>query len=182
MSRFILSAFLMTAFVLTSPAAEAQMRDREAQRAAMDALAFMAGEWMGPGWRIMPDGERVENVHLVQVTPKANGLVFIIEGRGVRQGDMDARPGDGSFAVIGFDEISGDYVFHSYGFGERIEARAELVEPRVFRWTVEGDITMRFTVDITTPGIWQEMGEVRSTAEEAWQQTYAVTHYLVDAP
>lgn len=174
------SLIALCLFVLLAGPAAAQMPDTAAQRAEMAKLDFLLGSWLGQGWRIMPDGQRRETSHWVHVASKANGLVYTIEGRGVRQGDMAEKPSDGSIAVIGYDPAEEQYFFHSYTFGGLSLAEGELVSDKVFRWTTTGPVTIRFTVDVSAPGVWREIGEV-ATADGGWRQTYAMTHYRVDS-
>jgi hypothetical protein len=167
--------------VAQAPAAPPAMRDLAAQAAAMKEIAFLNGEWLGQGWRILPSGERVRNSQYIRVRPHGSGILATIEGVSLRQPDETARPSRGSFAVISYDERSRRYLFRSFGFGELIEAQGELVRPGVFRWTVpERTAQLRFTVDTTTPNVWVETGDRSTDGGRSWTNIYQLTAGRID--
>jgi hypothetical protein len=106
-----------------------------------------------------------------------------LEGRSLRQGVAeDNKPGTGSFAVISFDDKSGEYLLRSFGFGEMVPAKAELVTPSTFRWTAAaGPAMLRFTIDLSKPGVWNETGERSGDGGKTWTMTNKLTAYRVEA-
>lgn len=169
MRRLAVAAVLLFAAPLAAqPAAP---RDLPAQAKAMGEIAFLHGEWLGQGSRNLPTGVTMQDSYLVKVTPKAGGLVAIVEGQTLRQGVEGAKPTPGSFAVISYDDRAKRYIFRSFGFGEMIEAAGELVAPQVFRWTVPaGPVLLRFTID-GTAGTWSEKGERSADGGKTWSPT-----------
>lgn len=168
----------------TAPPAALQtapVRDLRAQISAMDALAPLRGRWLGRGSRTPPEGGRIDYTQTMLVEPKAGGVLLAIEGLSLRQGDAAAPPGTGSFAVVGFDERAGRYVFRSFGFGEMVEADARLVRPGVFEWVTRGPVMLRSTVDASEPGVWKEAGERSTDGGRTWAPTHALTAWRVEA-
>jgi hypothetical protein len=162
--------------VSQTPAPPRAPRDLAAQAAAMRDIAFLSGEWLGQGWRILPTGERVRNTQHIRVRPHGSGILATIEGVSLRQPDESARPSRASFAVISYDDRARRYLFRSFGFGELIEAQGELIRPGVFRWVVaEGTAQLRFTVDATTPNTWVETGDRSTDRGSTWTKIYQLT-------
>ena len=160
--------------------------DTAAQRAAMKPLEIMHGQWLGQGERYRPDGERYYFTQTLEIRPEAEGLMTTIAGQSLRhlkelEDRHELRPGTGSFAVVMHDEAAGDYLFRSFGFGTLVEARAGFVRDRVFRWVVDGPVMLRFTIDLTEDGVWEELGERSVDGGETWVQTNRLTAYRVEA-
>lgn len=169
-----LAALLAAAPLAAQPA---QPRDLAAQAKAMADIGFLSGEWFGQGERNLPTGQTMRDSYVVRVTPKAGGLVAIVEGMTLRQNVEAAKPTPGSFAVISYDDRAKRYLFRSFGFGEMIEAAGELVAPGVFRWTVPaGPVLLRFTVD-GTQGTWRETGERSADGGKTWSPTNTQVAY-----
>ena len=171
---------LMALALVAAPVGAQGMRDIPAQAKAMAEIAFMKGKWLGRGWRQPPTGARYDYTQTMTVEAKSGGILLAVEGLSLRHGENAAKPGGGSFAVLGYDERAKRYDFRSFGFGEMIPATAELVRPGVFRWTTTGPIMLRFTVDGSTPGEWRETGERSSDSGASWTPTHALTAWRVD--
>lgn len=159
--------------------------DPAAQREAMAPLSVMHGQWLGQGERYLPDGGRYRFTQTLEIRPESDGLITTIAGQSLRHmTELDDRltlkPGSGSFAVVMFDESKKDYLFRSFGFGTLVEARAEFVRDRVFRWVVAGPTMLRFTIDLTEDGVWEELGERSVDGGETWVATNRLTAYRVE--
>lgn len=163
-----------------APAPAPPPRDLAAQSKAMADIAFLRGRWLGRGERTPPSGARYSYAQTMLVEPKAGGIILAIEGLSLREGSAAAPPGTGSYAVISYDERARKYRFRSFGFGEMIDADAELVGPGVFRWTTAGPLAFRFTVDGSKPGLWSETGERSADRGESWTPTHGLTAYRVE--
>lgn len=181
MRYFILAAALLCA---TAAPLQAQTprRDLPAQIAAMDKLAALKGRWLGQGERYNADGTSYTFTQTMDNAPAANGLVLTISGKSLRHGPADAnQPGSGSFAVVTYDDLAKVYEFRSFGFGEMVLAKAELVAPDSFRWTVSaGPAMLRFTIDLSKPGVWNELGERSIDGGASWQPTNRLIAYRVE--
>lgn len=181
--RGLTMAFTLIAAALALPAAaQTPQRDLAAQRAAMAKLEPLTGRWLGQGERTTPSGESYRFTQTMDNAPHAGGLLVTLQGRSLRQGDADAhKPGAGSFAVIGYDDRAGAYEFRSFGFGEVVPAKAELVTPSTFRWTASaGPALLRFTIDLSQPGVWKELGERSADGGTTWQFVNRLTAYRVE--
>lgn len=178
----MLAAFALSALVLPPAAAQTPMRDLPAQRAAMAKLDALKGRWLGQGERRMPDGTSHAFSQTMENLPAANGLVLTISGKSLRHGPADAnQPGSGSFAVVTYDDKAGVYEFRSFGFGEMVPAKAELVTPTMFRWTASaGPALLRFTIDLSQSGVWNEHGERSGDGGKTWQTTNRLIAYRVE--
>jgi hypothetical protein len=178
----IAAPILVTQLVPTA-LAQTPQRDLVAQRAAMAKLEGLTGRWLGQGERSTPTGEQYRFTQTMDNNPHAGGLLITLQGKSLRQGDADAikpNPG-GSFAVLSYDERTQAYEFRSFGFGEMVPAKAELVTPTTFRWTTAaGPAMLRFTIDMATPGVWKELGERSADGGKTWQFVNRLTAYRVE--
>lgn len=181
------TATTLLLYVLWMPMALAQFPgvDADAQREQMRLLEVMHGQWLGQGERYLPNGEKYAFTQTLEIRPESGGLITTIAGQSLNHmRDIDDRltkqPGSGSFAVLMYDEKNADYLFRSFGFGLLVEARAEFVRPRVFRWTVSGPVILRFTIDLTEDGVWEELGERSRDGGETWEATNRLTAYRVE--
>jgi hypothetical protein len=168
----------------TLPPAQAQTprRDLPAQLSAMSKLAALKGRWLGQGERYNADGSTYTFTQTMDNAPAASGLVLTIQGKSLRHGAGDANtPGSGSFAVVSYDDIAKAYEFRSFGFGEVVPAKAELLAPDRFRWTVSaGPAMLRFTIDLSKDGVWNELGERSGDGGKSWQPTNRLIAYRVE--
>lgn len=188
MRAFLLLSVLM---MLASPPGLAQtpaanvtpQRDLAAQKQAMGKLDALKGRWLGQGQRFMPDGTTYAFTQTMRIEPHASGLVLTIEGQSLRQGAAEAsRPGSGSFAVVSYNDRASAYEFRSFGFGEMVPAVAELIDASTFRWTAAaGPAKLRFTIDLSKPGEWHELGERSGDGGKSWQVTNRLIAYRVEA-
>jgi hypothetical protein len=179
--RFLVMAVFLA--VAVPVAAQTPQRDLAAQAAAMRKLDALAGRWLGQGVRMNADGSSYAFTQTMTNEPHANGLLLTLEGRSLRQGAPEEnKPGTGSFAVISFDDKSGEYLLRSFGFGEMVPAKAELVTPSTFRWTAAaGPAMLRFTIDLSKPGVWNETGERSGDGGKTWTPTNRLIAYRVEA-
>jgi len=173
---------LALCFIATGAGAQTPVRDLDAQRAGMSALGSLHGRWLGQGERFLPDGKTYRFTQTMIIEPRSSGLVLTISGQSLQQGEaLEHRPGTGSFAVVSFDERTRAYLLRSFGFGEMVEAKAELIAPNVFRWTTAaGSALLRFTIDLTQPGIWNELGERSGDGGKTWSPTNALVAYRTE--
>lgn len=161
--RFIARAAALAVYcvALASPAL-AQMPDPArvaAQKAAMDKLAFLDGEWRGPSkmlvgkdtWRTMTQAERVG--------PMLDGSVRVIEGRGY---EADGKLNFNAFAVISFDPDTKAYTMRSWQGGRVGDFPIEVIE-NGFKWDLEAGPSVKINYVATVKdGVWTEIG-ARST-------------------
>lgn len=135
----------------------------EAQRAAIDALDFLDGEWRGEAVLFGPGGTRTSLVQTERVGDLLGGWVKVIEGRGYAD---DGSTAFNAMAVISWDEAAGRYGFRSWSQGRSGDFRFEPGDDG-FRWEVPAGpgAVMRYTATVRD-GVWHEVGDyVREGAE-----------------
>ncbi len=123
-----------------------------AQREAMEALAFLDGQWRGravarPGGP-MTQTERVGTL--------LDGTVRVVEGRGY---DADGRTVFNALGIISYDPIGRTYSMHSYAMGYAGDFPLE-VRPDGFSWSqpMGPGASVRYTATVRD-GEWHETGD-----------------------
>lgn len=149
---FVLALISIGARAAEPPAAP----NLEAQKAAMQKLAFLSGEWAGQGWIVGASG-RVEFRQTETIRMLQDGLLLAIEGRGFpKSGDANAKAAFQANALVSFDDGDGAYRFYSFSQGRSGTFPAELLEQQVLRWS-PGPV--RFTIRVDSRAHWHETGE-----------------------
>lgn len=154
-ARFVLAAILFAAPL----SAQAQMpvapAGSPAQRAAMDRLAFMDGEWRGQATIHSPGREPVVLTQTERVGPMLGGSVWVIEGRGYA---IDGSTQFNAMAIISWDTRAGKYGFRSYAQGYSGDYAFEMTDDG-FRWeTPAGPGAKIQYVAVIKDGTWHEVG------------------------
>src|SRR5690606_36536348 len=111
--RIALAAVLLAAPVTASAQVPASPNGSEAQRAAMDRLAFMDGEWRGEAIVHGPQGT-MTLTQTERVGPMLGGSIKVIEGRGYA---ADGSTQFNAMATVSWDARAGRYGFRSYAQG-----------------------------------------------------------------
>lgn len=183
MRKFSCLMLIGAAMIAAPLQAQTPQRDLEAQRAAMSKLDALKGRWLGLAERMTPEGKSYNFTQTMNNEPRASGLILTIEGKSIHHGEIDKQsPRSGSFAVVTYDDKAAAYEFRSFGFGEMVPAKAELVTPTSFRWTVAaGPAMLRFTIDLSTPDVWNELGERSADGGKSWQMTNRLIAHRVEA-
>lgn len=133
------------------------------QRAAIDALDFLNGEWRGEAIAYGPDGEQVVLTQTERVGDLLGGWVKLVEGRGY---DADGNTAFNALAVISWDEAEGRYRFRTWANGRGGDFRFERTDTG-FRWEVPAGpgAVVRYTATVAD-GVWHEVGDyIREGAE-----------------
>jgi hypothetical protein len=141
--------------------------DLNAQRAAMQKLAFLDGKWNGDATLLHSAGQPVELHQTEEVNYKLDGLVLTIEGIGRKK--SDGQELIQAFAIISFDDESAAYRMRAFNGGRFLESEVELLEEgRALGWGFSlGDITTKSLLRIDERGDWTELAEIRIGAEPA---------------
>ena len=149
----------LAAALLTAPAgAHAQMpaspNGSEAQRAAMDRLAFMDGEWRGQATVHGPAGP-MTLTQTERVGSMLGGSIKVIEGRGYA---ADGSTQFNAMAMVSWDARAGRYGFRSYAQGFSGDYVFEATDDG-FRWeTPAGPNAKMQYVAVVRDGTWHEVG------------------------
>lgn len=170
-SRSVLVALPLLCGAVTMPL-PAQIADaRPIVDSAMAPLAWLVGEWRGPGTMQTRAGPQVADV-LERVESRLDGRVLVIEGIGR---DMAAGEGAGqvvhnAFALLSYDPDAGRYVMRAFREGRFVDADAELSDG-VFTWgfAVPGG-RVRYHIRHDA-GNWLETGEFSPNGAN-WRQFF----------
>lgn len=175
--RIILAAIAacvaLTALLLQPTSAQGyQPPDLAVQRAAIDRLAPMLGEWRGEVAVSFPEPMTVYQHERVE--RDLSGLTLVIHGTGYAEADYSGEPVFEAMAVISFNEQSGLYEVRSYSGGHAVTARGEFLDDGRFRWSFAGGpMQFRYTATFSD-GAWHEVGELSRDGGASWMQTIAM--------
>lgn len=125
------------------------------QRAAMQTLSWMDGEWVGEATISMGPGRTETHPHTERIGPMLGGSIKVIEGRSSGEG---GSVGFNAFAVVSWDDAADRYMMRSYANGQAgdfpLEATAD-----GFRWTTPGRGGEMRYVTTFRDGEWVEQGD-----------------------
>lgn len=126
------------------------------QRAAMETLSWMDGEWVGEATVMTGPGQTTSHPHTERIGPMLGGSIKVIEGRSAA--GPDGQPVFNAFAVVSWDEAGDRYMMRSYANGHTgdypLEASAD-----GFRWTAPAQGGVVNYVTTFSDGEWVETGE-----------------------
>lgn len=154
-----LACLTLAAVLLAAPVAvEAQVptspNGSEAQRAAMDRLAMLDGEWRGEA-TIHGPGGAMTLTQTERVGSMLGGSIKVIEGRGYA---ADGSTQFNAMATVSWDARAGRYGFRSYAQGYSGDYPFEVTEDG-FRWeTPAGPNAKIEYVAVIRDGTWHEVG------------------------
>lgn len=170
-----IAAAIVTGLVLlTAPAPAAAQAaphgpDLAAQRAAMERLAPMLGNWRGeanvvfPAPRVVYQNERVER--------DMNGLLLVIHGAGHATADRAGAPIFNAFGVISYDDARQLYEFRVYNDGRAATAEARFLDDGRLQWTMNfSPVIIRYTITFDDQS-WREVGEMSRDNGATWTPT-----------
>ena len=126
-----------------------------AQREAMQRLAFMDGVWRGPAWTILPSGEKHTITQTERIGPFLDGSVKVIEGRGY---NPDGKVTFNAFGTVSYNPATRAYTLHSYAQGQVGDF---VLTPTAdgYVWEIPaGAMTIRYTA-VIKDGAWREVGD-----------------------
>lgn len=171
MRWFAVLRALVGALVLVSQPAAAQQRgpDLAAQRAAMERIAGMAGDWQGevavsfPVQRTVYQREHIEH--------DMNGLLLVIHGAGFPTAERTGEPIFNAFGVISYDVTRQLYEFRVYNDGRAATATARFLDDGRLQWTMDfSPVIIRYTITLGAD-TWHEVGEMSRDSGATWAQT-----------
>ncbi|HEY0104101.1 MAG TPA: DUF1579 domain-containing protein [Brevundimonas sp.] len=153
------ACFAIAALLIAVPmSAQAQMpaspEGTPAQRAALERLAFMDGEWRGQATIQGPGGATVLT-QTERVGPLLGGSIRVVEGRGYA---ADGSTQFNAMAIISWDARAERYGFRSYAQGFSGDYPFEVTEDG-FKWeTPAGPNARIHYVAVIRDGTWHEVG------------------------
>lgn len=92
--------------------------DLAAQRAAMQKLAFLIGDWSGEA-RIFRGGETIELLQTEHAEYKLDGLLLLIEGIG--RSKANGRVMLQALGIISYDDEAASYWIRAFNDGRYLE-------------------------------------------------------------
>lgn len=153
------SVIVMLAALLVAVPLSAQAS--RTSREAMQALAFLTGEWTGKAAMIhggqMDTVDQKEWVHYA-----AGGTVLVIRGEGSRRlPDGQKQVVHDALATIHYDADAKQYRMRTFVAIERSAVPEIEVRPDTVIWTLAmpNDMRTRYTIWRDADGRWQERGE-----------------------
>lgn len=167
MMRLCAAALLLAT---TTPLAAQRAPTPEMQaatHAAMEAVAFLVGDWAGSGWILAPDGKRHEFLQTERIRALQDGQVILIEGRGLDATDTTNVIHD-AVAFIGYDSNAQRYIMRSFLPGGRTTDAEVEAKPGSLVWRI--GTTIRYTISVDDAGTWFEIGEYTPDQGRTWQQ------------
>lgn len=171
--RLTLIAATFAAFLLAGPApafAQAhQGPDLAAQRAAMERIAGMAGDWEGEAAVTFPAPRTVyQREHIER---DMNGLLLVIHGNGFATPDRSGEPIFNAFGVISYDDARQIYEFRVYNDGRAATATARFLDDGRLQWTMDfAPVIIRYTITLGA-NTWNEVGEMSRDNGATWTRT-----------
>jgi len=168
--RFLLLSLVLALAPLPA-AAQHQPPDVAAQRAAMQQLAPLVGEWRGEATIAYPAPATA--VHSERAYWALDGLLLIFNG----VAEHDGAQVFSALGVISYDERRQMYEVRSYTEeGYVTTATGEFLDDGSFRWGFApgGPVRMRFTIRFDETS-WNEVGEMSYDGGETWSQTLSMS-------
>ena len=153
--RLVGIAFI--ALAAMSAAAQPTQNSTDAQREAMNKLAFLAGKWSGPVSIYRGAGEALRLTQHEDVEFKLDGLVLLIEGKSM---GSDGKAQFEALATIAYDDASHRYRIRAYHDGHYLDAPLTVFADG-FSWGfTSGPAKIENTMHLTAKHEWQETTEV----------------------
>lgn len=169
----------LVAVALAGSVAGAQDQMGTTQRAALDKLAWIEGEWRGPAWMMIGPSERQTADQWEKIYRAAGGTVLVIQGIGkmTNAGPMTGKVAHDALAVIHWDDQRKQYTIRSFvANGFTLETKVEVGDRKIV-WGFEhpqAGLT-RYTITLTPAGEWREIGEASRDKGATWFQFMEMT-------
>jgi hypothetical protein len=150
-------ARLLAGTLLLAPAMFTQGRpDVAVQKAAMQKLSFLAGNWSGDATVTLGPGKPIKVRQTEAVVYKLDGLVMLIEGTGR---DESGKVVFNALATVSFDQATNTYRIRAYREGNYVETE---LKPTAngFEWGFKtGPVTVRNRMTLDEKGRWMEVSD-----------------------
>jgi hypothetical protein len=168
----LIAAAVAAALVLAIPPAHAQPHQGPAiaaQRAAMERLSGMIGDWEGEASVMSPSPRTVYQREHVEAD--MDGLLLVIHGTGYATPERSGEPIFRAFGVISFDDQRGVYEFRVYNAGRAATAEARFLEDGRLEWVMNfAPVMIRYRIALAD-NTWNEVGELSRDGGATWTPT-----------
>ena len=155
-----------------APAAQAQRPrgpDLAAQRAAMERLAPLVGDWQGQANVLFPVQRTVFQCEHVE--RDMHGLLLVIHGTGHATAERTGDPIFNAMAVISYDDARQIYEFRAYNDGRAVTAEARFLPDGKLQWQMNfAPVLIRYTITLGANS-WNEIGEMSRDNGATWTRT-----------
>lgn len=150
-----------------------------ASRDEMKKIAFLIGKWKGEGTIMTGPGAKHSAIINEEISPKLDGLVLMIEGKGIDKNSPSDAPRvvHHAFATLSYDASAKKFVMRAYlRDGRYVNADAALNDKGALVWGFElpGIGKVRYTIVVNAKGQWHEIGEF-SRDGTTWMQNFEMT-------
>lgn len=173
----LFSALTLSLFAGSNAAVLAQppAADVEAQRAEMEKLSFLVGEWEGESWWEMVPGQRAKNLGTETVESRLGGLLLVVEGK--HTDPENGKVVHHAVGLLSWDEKAGRYRFQTHLADGRSAEASGRFEDGAFVWgpPAPPGIEIRYTIRETDDGRWHEVGEMSQDGGESWRKIFEMT-------
>jgi hypothetical protein len=132
----------------------------QAQRDAMQKLAFLTGQWVGEARLLRGPTEFVELLQTEEAQYKLDGLILVIEGVGRTASGGQALLQ--AFGIISYDDESETYHLRAFNDLRFLETEVKLLEQgKGMTWGFAlGEIKTKSVLRINERGEWTEFAEI----------------------
>jgi hypothetical protein len=167
--RLLLAALALLLLPTSALAQQYRPPDLAAQRAAMDRLAGMAGEWEGMANVIVPNPITVYQHERIE--RDLDGLLLVIHGTGYATAERTGEPIFRAFGVISYDDARQVYEFRVYNAGRAATAEARFLEDGSLEWAMNfAPVIIRYRIRLGAD-TWNEVGEMSYDNGQTWTRT-----------
>ncbi len=144
------------------------------QRAEMDKLGWLIGSWKGSGWIQMGPQAKKEFSQTETIEARLEGLVLIIEGRGMSKEDGSLV--HNALAFVSFDERTNAFRWRAFTHDGRQTDAVAKVSTTSLEWGLDIPQVgrMRYTLTLREDGSWYEVGEITRDGE-TWRKFFEMT-------
>lgn len=126
-----------------------------AQKEAIAKLSFMDGVWRGPGWVILPSGEKQNFTWTKQGGTFLDGSVKVGEDKAY---EADGKVTFHALAIISYNADKRTYNIRTYALGIVLDIVLTVTADGVTFEIPAGPMTMRHTA-VIKDGTWKEVGD-----------------------
>ena len=140
--------------------------DLVAQRAALQKLDFLAGNWAGEG-RMFRGGQAVEFLQTERAEYKLDGLLLFIEGMGRSKASGAVMLQ--ALGIISYDDETRSYHLRAFNDGRYLDTEVKLAEDgKGLSWGFTlGEIRTKSLLRMNEQGQWTEVHEIILGSEPA---------------
>jgi hypothetical protein len=142
-----------------------RMPDLASQRAAMQKLDFLIGNWSGEVSLLRGPGEPTELLQTEKAEYKLDGLILLIEGCGRSKSTNQLVIQ--AFGVLSYDDEFSIYHLRAFNDGHFLESEVKLLEDaKGMTWGFTlGEIKTHSILRINDKGEWTELAEITIGAQ-----------------